>query len=79
VTTYEHMEACKPDPAYFRQTARLLGVAPADCMMVGDDRSLDMPAADIGMATYYVGCDPDAVADYRGDLDALAELLPRLI
>ncbi len=38
-----------------------------------------MPAADIGMRTYYVGSDPKAVADYRGTLDELAELLPRLV
>ncbi len=33
----------------------MLGVAPATCLMVGDDRALDMPAADLGMRTFYVG------------------------
>lgn len=79
VTTYESMHACKPHPEYFRQTASLLGAAPTECLMVGDDRALDMPAADVGMQTFYVGSDPDAPADMRGDLVDLARLLPRLV
>lgn len=78
ITTYEEMLATKPHPEYFAQTAALIGVDPHDCLMVGDDRYLDMPAADIGMRTYYVGADEDAYADYRGTLDDLADLLPRL-
>jgi FMN phosphatase YigB (HAD superfamily) len=78
VTAYEQMHATKPLPAYFRETAELLGVAPADCLMVGDDPVLDLAAADVGMRTFYVGRHADAPADYRGDLDALAALLPRL-
>lgn len=79
VTTYEDMVACKPHADYYRQIADLLGVAPHECLMVGDDRVLDMPAADVGMRTFYVGTDEAAPADLRGDLDELAELLPRLI
>jgi len=78
LTTYEDMLATKPRPDYFVQTADLIGIPPAECLMVGDDRYLDMPAADIGMRTFYVGSDADAVADYRGTLDDLADLLPRL-
>ncbi len=79
VTTYEGMVACKPHADYFRQTAELLGMSPQDCLMVGDDRALDMPAADVGMRTYYVGTDESAPADMRGDLDELADLLPRIV
>lgn len=78
ITTYEEMLATKPHPEYFSQTAALLGVNPRECLMVGDDRYLDMPAADIGMRTFYVGTDADAYADYRGTLDDLADVLPRL-
>lgn len=75
ITTYETMHACKPDPAYFRETAEMLEVEPAECLMVGDDRFLDLAAADVGMRTFYVGPDEDARADYRGSLDDLAALL----
>lgn len=78
VTSYEQMVATKPHPAYYMQVARLLSVEPSDCLMVGDDRYLDLPAADVGMRTFYVGRHGDAVADYRGNLDDLSELLPRL-
>lgn len=79
VTTYEQMESCKPYPEYFLQTAALLGVAPQDCMMVGDDPVLDLPARAVGMRTYYVGSRTDAMADYVGDLYGLADLLPSLV
>jgi len=79
LTTYENMHSTKPQPDYFRQSAALIGVEPRHCLMVGDDRYLDMPAADIGMRTYYVGADAEAFADYRGTLEDLADLLPRLV
>ena len=79
VTSYETMRACKPHPEYYRQTAALLDVPAQECLMVGDDRALDLPAADIGMRTFYVGGDEHAAADLRGTLTELAELLPRLV
>jgi len=79
VTTYETMTACKPQPAYFEQTAAMIGCEPEACMMVGDDRSLDLPAADVGMRTFYVGSDPEAIADHSGTLGDLAGLLRRLV
>lgn len=74
VTSYEDMHACKPDGAYFRQVARRLEVEPADCLMIGDDPSLDLPAASVGMATFYVGGGGHD-SDYRGSLHDLGDLL----
>lgn len=79
LTTYERMHACKPQPEYFREAAAMAGHAPADCLMVGDDRTLDMPAADTGMRTFYAGTGSVPSADWSGDLDDLADLLPRLV
>lgn len=79
VTSYELMHSCKPDPAYFLETAAIIGVDPLRCIMVGDDRSLDLAAADVGMRTFYVGGDVGVHADWSGDLTDLAALLPRLI
>ena len=78
VTTFEIMHACKPNPAYFLETAELLGVPPTACLMVGDDAQLDMPAANVGMATYFVGAHVPPSATYSGPLRELATLLPRL-
>lgn len=77
VTTYEYMYACKPQAAFFTQVADMLGCDSRDCLMVGDDRSNDMPAAAVGMRTFYVGGDPDAPADFRGTLEALPHVLQR--
>lgn len=78
VTSYECMHATKPLPAYFAETAKILGLEPRRCLMVGDDRVLDMGAADIGMRTFYVGPPPIPASDFSGDLRDLAVLLPRL-
>ena len=78
VTTYEIMGACKPHGDYFRQTAAMMGCRPSECLMVGDDRFLDMPAADVGMRTFYVGGESGVVADFAGTLRELPALLARL-
>ena len=78
VTTYEQMEACKPYPEYYLQTAALLGVDSRECIMVGDDAVLDMSARTVGMRTYYVGGTANVAADYTGTLDLLADMLPNL-
>lgn len=75
VTTYENSNACKPSAAYFSGVADALGVAPSHCLFVGDDAALDMPAAATGMQTFYVGDDPEAQADWRGDLHAVEQFL----
>jgi FMN phosphatase YigB (HAD superfamily) len=78
VTSYEDMRACKPAPEFFTQVAEQLGVAPSECLMVGDDRGNDMPASAVGMRTFFVGTEPDAPCDYRGTIAQLPELLQRL-
>jgi len=75
ITSYENMYACKPYPEYFLQTAQMLDVQPADCLMVGDDPVLDLAAADVGMSTFFVGDSAGAIADYRGTLTDLARLI----
>ncbi|MHB9003406.1 MAG: HAD family hydrolase [Coriobacteriia bacterium] len=77
ITDYETMQSCKPSATYFRQTAEMLGIDPRDCLMVGDDRVLDLAAADVGMRTFYVGEEMGVSADYRGELNDLASLLTR--
>jgi len=78
ITSYEIMGATKPHAAYFTETAALLGVAPDDCLMVGDDRTLDMSAADAGMKTYFVGGAPVPECDWSGSIGELPSLLRRL-
>jgi FMN phosphatase YigB (HAD superfamily) len=79
VTSYEIMHAAKPQPSYFLEVAGMLDVAPNEALMVGDDRVLDMTAADVGMSTYYVGRGNAPSADFSGSLVDLAQLLPRVV
>lgn len=78
ITSYENMHYAKPHLGYFVETAELLGVPPGEALMVGDDRVLDMAAADVGMKTYYVGSDKPLGIDFTGTLGGLLDLLPRL-
>jgi len=77
ITTYEVMGACKPEAAYFAQVCEMIGCAPADCLMVGDDPVVDMAASALGIRTYYVG-NGKAVADHTGTIAALPDLIRRL-
>ncbi len=51
-TTYEDSCFCKPNPAYFREVAARLGLAPEECLMVGNDVGEDMAAAKAGMRVF---------------------------
>ena len=51
-TTYENINCCKPNPAYFIEVAKRIGVRPQECLMVGNDVSDDMPAAKVGMKVF---------------------------
>lgn len=49
LTTYSNSRYCKPNVGYYKEIAKTLGVAPSDCLMVGNDVSDDGPALDAGM------------------------------
>ena len=53
VTTYENCSTSKPNPAYYKDIARRLGVQCEDCLMVGNDVNEDiLPAKSVGMQTF---------------------------
>ena len=51
-TTYENIGYSKPNPAYYAEIAKRLGVAPEECLMVGNDVAEDMPAEKAGMQVF---------------------------
>jgi len=51
-TTYENSCTCKPNPDYYRNVARRLGVLPEECLMVGNDVEEDMIAQTVGMKVF---------------------------
>ncbi len=51
-TTYENINSCKPNAAYYAEVAKRIGCEPHECLMVGNDVSDDMPAASVGMKVF---------------------------
>ena len=51
-TTYENIGFCKPNPDYYREIAKRLGVKPEECLMVGNDVTEDMVAEKAGMKVF---------------------------
>lgn len=53
VTTYENCSSSKPNPAYYLDVAKRMGVKPEDCLMVGNDVGEDIiPAKSVGMQVF---------------------------
>lgn len=51
-TVYENSSYCKPNPEYYLDIVKKIGVKPEDCIMVGNDVTEDMIAETIGMQVF---------------------------
>ena len=51
-TTYENSHYCKPNPAYYREILEKLGMRAEECVMVGNDATEDLAAAELGMEVF---------------------------
>lgn len=51
-TTYENIGLSKPNPAYYCEVAKRMGVQPQECLMVGNDVAEDMVAQTVGMDVF---------------------------
>jgi FMN phosphatase YigB (HAD superfamily) len=55
ITSYDNSRYCKPNPEYYREICRVIGVHPEDCLMIGNDESDDMKGASLaGMECFLV-------------------------
>lgn len=52
ITTYENSHYCKPNIKYYEELMNVLGYKAEECIMVGNDVSEDMCAAEIGIRTF---------------------------
>ena len=52
ITTYENSKYCKPNLRYYQEVLERLGVAPEECLMVGNDVGDDMVAEELGMQVF---------------------------
>ncbi len=53
-TNYENSSYSKPDPRYYDEVAKKIGLAPSECLMIGNDVRDDMSAKKIGMEVFLV-------------------------
>ena len=85
ITTYENIGFCKPNPEYYSEVAERIGVAPEECIMVGNDVDDDMPASKLGMKVFLltdclINKSGEDLAKYpHGDFDALFDFINELI
>lgn len=78
IPSMENFHFCKPHLGFYEEIARCLGLAPRECMMVGNHPVEDLVARNIGMKTFLVGSPSDNVeTDYYGDLHELSKLILR--
>lgn len=81
LTSYENSHYCKPQSGYFQAISDQLGIAPENCLMVGNDINHDLAAVAVGMQTYLVDTwiiDRDGSEwpyEHRGDHSSLQKFL----
>ena len=78
VTSYETDSYCKPNPMYFREVCRRIGVAPEDCVMIGNDETEDMAcavAAGIGRCFLVTDCRIAGEQGWDGAQGTFAEMV----
>jgi FMN phosphatase YigB (HAD superfamily) len=72
VTTLENCRFCKPQPGFFEDLLRTLGLTPEACLMVGNDTGHDLASRQIGIPTFLVDtwlvdrCGGEFITDFRG-------------
>lgn len=69
----------KPSARYYEEFVGALGLAPDECLMVGNDARRDFPRPDIGMRTIYVGHARPRRAIWSGRMSELAGALPAIV
>lgn len=57
VTTADRMHACKPTPEYYKELLKQEGFNAKDCLMIGNERKMDLPATKAGIAVFLLRTD----------------------
>jgi FMN phosphatase YigB (HAD superfamily) len=55
ITYANTMHACKPAPEYYEEVLAHRKLAAADCLLIGDDVKMDLPATQVGVPVFIVG------------------------
>ncbi len=84
VTAYENSNFTKPNPEYYLEICKNIGVAPENCIMVGNDESDDMRGASEAGMRCFLCTDHRIMAKHfmwtgeRGSFEQMLHLLERI-
>ncbi len=84
-TTYENIGYCKPNPAYYIEIMRRLGLGAGECVMIGNDVGDDMVASELGMQVFLLADNlinknsSDITAFMHGGYNELDEFIEKLL
>ncbi len=54
VTTADKMHACKPSSEYYQEVLEQEKFSAEDCLLIGNERKMDLPATRVGIAVYLI-------------------------
>ena len=74
ITTYENIGFCKPNPKYYEDILARQGLAPDECVMVGNDVGDDMVAEKLGMKVFLLTNDLITTIESRNSRISTANL-----
>ncbi len=81
ITSYESDSFCKPNPKYYLDICKRLGVEPKDCLMVGNDEKEDMYAASSAGMNCFLVTDcviKDKEHPWQGEKGTFKDLIHKL-
>jgi FMN phosphatase YigB (HAD superfamily) len=55
------MHSTKPNPEYYREILELRGVSPEECILIGNDVKMDLPATRVGIKVFIISKEPTPV------------------
>jgi FMN phosphatase YigB (HAD superfamily) len=54
ITTIDRMHACKPLPEYYQELLRQENFEAKDCLLIGNERKMDLPATKVGIPVFLI-------------------------
>jgi len=69
ITTADRMHACKPSREYYLEILRQESFDASQCLMIGNERKMDLPATAVGMSVFLIRPDASALTCIEAPTD----------
>lgn len=73
ITHVTRMHACKPHPAYFEEILEQQQLSAEECLLIGDELKMDLPATQVGIRVFIVES-PKNASDGKNDPTITAKI-----